>query len=84
VLRAREQGLAVTFVRPITIWPFPRCQIREACADLERLIVPEMNLGQLSREVERHVACEVVPLGKIGGVIHTSREILAEITRGRP
>jgi len=84
VLRARQAGLPVTFVRPISIWPFPAAQVRAACAGLDRLIVPEMNLGQLAREVERHVACEVEPLGKIGGIIHTSGEILAAIERGRP
>jgi 2-oxoglutarate ferredoxin oxidoreductase subunit alpha len=63
----------------VTIWPFPAHQITAACAGLDTLIVPEMNLGQLAREVERFVDCEVVPLGKIGGVIHTSQEIHAAI-----
>ena len=60
---------------------FPHRQIQEACEGLDRVLVPEMNLGQLSRELERHVSCEVVPISKIGGVIHTSREICQEITR---
>ena len=81
VLRARAEGRRVNFVRPVTIWPFPRRQIQEACAGLQRLVVPEMNLGQLSREVERFVDCEVVPQSKIGGVIHSSREIHQEIVK---
>jgi len=81
VLRARAEGQRVNFVRPITIWPFPRRQVREACAGLDRLVVPEMNLGQLVREIERWVECEVVPLSKIGGVIHSSSEIHAEIMK---
>jgi len=80
VLRARAEGHRVGFVRPVTIWPFPIDEIQRACDGLQRLLVPEMNLGQLSREIERHVDCEVIPLPKIGGVIHTSREILAAIT----
>jgi 2-oxoglutarate ferredoxin oxidoreductase subunit alpha len=75
VLRARAQGLPVSFCRPVTIWPFPIRQVREACEGLRCLLVPEMNLGQLVREVERHVACEVVPMSKIGGVVHSTREI---------
>ncbi len=82
VLRARAAGRRVTFIRPVTIWPFPHRQIGAACRSLRRLIVPEMNLGQLAREVERFVTCEVVPLGKIGGVIHSSSEILAAIQEG--
>jgi len=79
VIQTRSAGEKVTFIRPITIWPFPSKKISEAAAGLDRLIVPEMNLGQLCREVERHVDCEVVPFGKIGGVPHTSREIRAAI-----
>jgi 2-oxoglutarate ferredoxin oxidoreductase subunit alpha len=81
VLRARAEGKKVTFVRPITIWPFPRRQITNALEGLDRVIVPEMNLGQLNREVERFTDAEVQHLGKIGGVIHSSTEILAEIMK---
>jgi len=80
VLRARDEGHAVTFIRPVTIWPFPSRQIAAACEGLDKLLVPEMNLGQLVREVERFVDCEVVPVSKIGGEIHTSGEIHAELT----
>ena len=79
VLRARSEGHRVSFCRPVTIWPFPISQIREACHGLRQLLVPEMNLGQLAREVERFVDCEVVPLSKIGGVVHSSQEIHAAI-----
>ncbi len=81
VMRARAAGHPVSFCRPITIWPFPRRQIAEACEGLDRLLVPEMNLGHLVREIERHVDCEVVPFSKIGGVIHASSEIYTEIER---
>ncbi len=81
VLRARSAGHKLTFCRPITLWPFPIRQIQEACQGLRCLLVPEMNLGQYSREIERFVDCEVVSLDKIGGVIHFSREIHAAIMR---
>ena len=79
VLRARSEGRCVSFCRPVTIWPFPISRIQEACRGLRQLLVPEMNLGQLAREVERFVDCEVVPLSKIGGVVHSSQEIHAAI-----
>ena len=81
VRKARAAGQNVGFIRPITIWPFPGKQIAAACKGLDRLIVPEMNLGQVNREVERYVDCEVIHFGKIGGEIHSSAEILAEIER---
>ncbi|MHC4469667.1 MAG: 2-oxoacid:acceptor oxidoreductase subunit alpha [Planctomycetota bacterium] len=81
VLKARAEGRKVAFVRPITIWPFPIRQIRKACAGLDTLLVPEMNLGQLNREIERHVDCQVVSSTRIGGIPHRSSEIAAEIAR---
>jgi len=83
VLKARAAGEKVAFIRLRTMWPFPSRQVSDAAKGLDRLIVPEMNLGQVSREVERFVTCEVVPFGKIGGVPHSSREILAAIGGGR-
>jgi 2-oxoglutarate ferredoxin oxidoreductase subunit alpha len=82
VLRARAEGLAITFIRPVTLWPFPGRRIGAACHGLERLLVPEMNLGQIAREVERFVDCEVVRVGKIGGVVHSSGEILDAVRGG--
>lgn len=81
VLRARGEGHRISFCRPVSIWPFPIKQIQAACKGLSKLLVPEMNLGQLVREVERFVDCEVVPMSKIGGVVHTSTEIHEAIIR---
>ena len=56
-------------------------QVQAACAGLDKLILPEMNLGQLVREVERHVDCEIVHQGKIGGAVHSVAEIREEIDK---
>jgi hypothetical protein len=40
-----------------------------------------MNLGQISREIERFVNCEVIPVSKVGGVPHTIKEIVSEIRK---
>ncbi len=84
VLKARAAGRKVAYCRLITLWPFPVGEVVRACEGLDRLLVPEMNLGQLCREVERHVDCEVIPCGKIGGEIHSSAEIGAVIERAAP
>jgi 2-oxoglutarate ferredoxin oxidoreductase subunit alpha len=67
-----------------TIWPFPDNAVKRLAKNAERIIVPEMNLGQISREVQR-VACnsEVIPLNKIGGgELITPEEVLAKILEG--
>lgn len=78
---ARQKGLKVGFYRPITIWPFHDEQVRAAVAGKRAVIVPELNLGQLAREVERaaHGTTQVVPVNKVNGEILTPQEILAAI-----
>jgi 2-oxoglutarate ferredoxin oxidoreductase subunit alpha len=75
VKKAREQGKGIDFLRLITIWPFARKQVAAFAEGLDTILVPEMNLGQLSREIERFVNCPVVSIPKIGGVPHTVDEI---------
>jgi 2-oxoglutarate ferredoxin oxidoreductase subunit alpha len=81
---AEAKGLRVGFVRLKTIWPFPEKEIRHLANNAKKIIVAEMNLGQIVREVQR-VACnsEVIPLNKIGGgQLITPEEIYAKILEG--
>jgi 2-oxoglutarate ferredoxin oxidoreductase subunit alpha len=50
---ARERGREVGFLKLKTIWPFPEEVVEHAAAQVEHVVVPEMNLGQLALEVER-------------------------------
>jgi 2-oxoglutarate ferredoxin oxidoreductase subunit alpha len=79
ILKARSEGKKVGMLRLITIWPFAERKVKEIGAKAKRIFVPEMNLGQLSREIERFAACEVISIPKIGGVAHTIDEIYQEI-----
>jgi len=56
VMQARERGLRVGLLRPISLWPFPTEAVAAAAGTVERLIVAEMNLGQMTHEVERAAA----------------------------
>ena len=50
---ARANGVRLGLFRPITLWPFPESALREATKKARAVLVPEMNAGQLSLEVER-------------------------------
>ncbi|MCX6694474.1 MAG: 2-oxoacid:acceptor oxidoreductase subunit alpha [Methanomicrobiales archaeon] len=56
------------------VWPFPDSAIR-SFPDAKVFLVPELNLGQIAREIERHTTVEVRSLPKIGGDLHTPREL---------
>jgi len=84
VERAEAEAIKVGFVRLKTIWPFADKAVAKLAKSAEKIIVPEMNLGQVCREVQR-VACksEVVPLNKIGGgELITPEELFAKILEG--
>lgn len=78
VLRARSEGLKVGFLRLITVWPFPETRIRELIdnGNVQRFVVPEINLGQLRREIERLTNLPVLRLNHAGGRMPTPDEIL--------
>ncbi|MHA2063925.1 MAG: 2-oxoacid:acceptor oxidoreductase subunit alpha [Candidatus Thorarchaeota archaeon] len=63
-----------------TIWPFPDSEIKKFAKSVDRLLVPELSLGQLSREVSRVVgnSVDVVPLTKIGGGLMIEPDELVE------
>lgn len=69
VAEARNEGLKCGFLRLITVWPFPESRIRELIelGNVKRFIVPEINLGQLRREVERLTSLPVLRLNHAGG-----------------
>lgn len=81
VKKARALGLKVGLFKAITIWPFPEKRVRELAKKVNKILVPELNLGQYVLEVERVVAgqCEVHSLGKVNGEAITPDEILAKI-----
>jgi 2-oxoglutarate/2-oxoacid ferredoxin oxidoreductase subunit alpha len=78
---ARAQGLRVGKFRLITVWPFPEKQITEIAGQVRGLVVPELNLGQMVREVERAAAgrCRVSSVPHAGGGVHRPEDILRAI-----
>jgi len=50
---ARERGIKVGLMRPVTLWPFPERKLKELAGRVSHVLVPEMNAGQLILEIER-------------------------------
>ncbi len=77
VRKARAQGIKAGLLRLVTVWPFPDKQVEEVARKVKALVVPEMNYGQIVREVRR-VAKEtpVIFLSKLGEEPHKPSEIL--------
>jgi 2-oxoglutarate ferredoxin oxidoreductase subunit alpha len=71
-------------VRLKTIWPFPEDPVARLAETAKRIVVPEMNLGQIAGEVRKAArGKEVVGLNKIGGgELITPEEVLEKLTEG--
>ena len=78
---ARARGLKVGKFRLITAWPFPDKKIKELASHTKALVVPELNLGQMVREVERAAAgrCQVLSVPHAGGGVHRPDDIVNAI-----
>jgi len=78
---AREAGLKVGRLRLISVWPFPEKRIRELAPKVKAFVFPEINYGQMVRELERVVAgkTKVIHVPHCGGWVHNPDDILEVI-----
>ncbi len=79
--QARAEGLRCGLLRPKTIWPFPEARVRRLLeiGKVKRFIVPEINLGQMRREIERLTQLPTLGLNHAGGEMPTPNAILEMI-----
>ncbi len=78
---ARERGIKVGLLKPLTVWPFPKIQVERLSKKINTVIVAELNAGQMVYEVERVVKKDsrVERLNRYDGELFTPGEILDKI-----
>jgi 2-oxoglutarate ferredoxin oxidoreductase subunit alpha len=78
---AREKGLKVGLLKLLTIWPFTFEEVNRLAQQVDLIIFPEMNLGQMVLEVERAAQgkCRVVSYNRVDGELINPIEILGKI-----
>lgn len=77
----REKGVKVGLFRPITVWPFPYKELKEATVNAKALLDVEANEGQMLIDVKLAVNGEkpVEYFGHCGSLMPTTAEIVAKI-----
>jgi len=83
VIDARSRGIKAGLLQLITLWPFPRQHVEPLLSRVRVALVPEMNMGQVSREVKRvnEGATRVTTLNRIDGRMITPRQIYERLIR---
>jgi 2-oxoglutarate ferredoxin oxidoreductase subunit alpha len=73
----RKEGIKAGLLRLKIVWPFPDKLIIKLAKDVDKIIVPEMNLGQIVHPVKEYACkhCEVISAPKIGGEMHLPMEL---------
>ncbi len=78
---ARQRGLRVGLLKAMTLWPFPEKYVEKWTRSVKAWVVPEMNLGQMVREVSLIVRgrVPVYPLNRVDGLLIEPEQILSLI-----
>jgi 2-oxoglutarate ferredoxin oxidoreductase subunit alpha len=77
VALARAHGQKVSALTVYSLWPVPERALRQAMADMERIIVAELNLGQYRLEIERLAGLLDGPRPAVVGVHRVDGELIA-------
>jgi 2-oxoglutarate ferredoxin oxidoreductase subunit alpha len=77
VLLAREKGIKLGLLRPITLWPYPSEIINKLADQVKGILTLEMNAGQMIEDVRLAVngKVKVGHYGRMGGIIPSPEEV---------
>lgn len=78
---ARNEGIKVGLVRPITLWPFPTEVLHAYGGKVKGMLTVELNAGQMVEDVRLAVngQIEVAHYGRLGGIVPTPEGVLAAL-----
>ena len=83
IVEARNKGIKVGMIRPITLWPFPTKAFEAAADKVHTFISVELSMGQMLEDVKLASKCkgEYMLCSRVGGMIPSPEEVLAAIEK---
>ena len=81
IAAARQEGIKVGLIRPITLWPFPKKAIEAAADQVNGFISVELSMGQMIEDVKLYSKCKkpVALCNRVGGMIPSPDQVLEAI-----
>ncbi len=81
IVKAREEGIKVGMIRPITLWPFPKKPFEKAAEKCKQFISVELSMGQMIEDVRLATGCKapVTLCNRAGGMIPSPEQVLEAI-----
>ncbi len=85
VVAARNEGIKVGLIRPITLWPFPKKALEAAADKVKGFISVELNMGQMIEDIKLYTQCKkpVALCNRCGGMIPSPDEVLSSIRKAQ-
>ncbi len=85
VVAARNEGIKVGLIRPITLWPFPKKALRDAADKVKGFISVELNMGQMIEDIKLYTECKrpVTLCNRTGGMIPSPDQVLESIRKAQ-
>ena len=83
IVAARQEGIKVGLIRPITLWPFPKDALLKAADKVKGFVSVELSMGQMIEDVRLATQCKK-PVGlcnRCGGMIPSPDEVLESICK---
>ena len=83
VIAARNEGIKVGLIRPITVWPFPKKPLAEAADKVKGFLSVELSMGQMIEDIRLATSCKkpVELCHRAGGMIPSPEEVLQSIKK---
>jgi 2-oxoglutarate ferredoxin oxidoreductase subunit alpha len=83
IMDVRHLGVHAGVLQLVTLYPFPRQSVENVLRQCRAVLVPEMNMGQISREVKRvnQTATRVTTLNRVDGQLITPEEIYGRLIK---
>ncbi len=83
VVAARNEGIKVGLIRPITLWPFPTKALHKAADQVKSFISVELSMGQMIEDVRLATECKrpVTLCNRAGGMIPSPDQVLESIRK---
>ena len=82
--QARKNGVKCGLLRLKTLWPFPEEAVAAVGGHVRRVLVPEMNLGQVAGEARKYCSCDVIALSQTNGEVIAPEAIADALRRIAP
>jgi len=85
IVAAREEGIKVGLIRPITLWPFPVKPLLAAADKCKSFISVELSMGQMIEDVRLATQCKrpVALCNRVGGMIPSPDQVLESIRKAQ-